>query len=138
MDIAARLDSFFATADRPAIVGAYLFGSVARGRAHRESDVDVAVLFDRAHLPALPDRSVAAEHLAGDLMTALQTNRLDLVVLNDAPPLFARHILTAGSCLFSADAEALHAFHRGTLLRAADLQPFVDRGRRRLLEELAR
>jgi predicted nucleotidyltransferase len=33
---------------RREVVAAYLFGSHASGRAHRESDVDVGVLLDRA------------------------------------------------------------------------------------------
>jgi predicted nucleotidyltransferase len=35
----------------PGVVAPYLFGSVAAGRAHRESDVDIAVLLDWATFP---------------------------------------------------------------------------------------
>ena len=36
-----------ALAANPAIVSAYLFGSIAEGREHRDSDVDIGVLLDR-------------------------------------------------------------------------------------------
>jgi hypothetical protein len=78
----------------------------------------------------------AAEYLAGELMAALGTNRVDLLSLNDAPPLFARHIISQGVRVVSVDEAATHAFERDVMLRAADLQPFVERGRRRLLDAL--
>src|SRR5690606_11996434 len=110
MEPRQRLERYFADNRRPDVIAAYLFGSVARGRAHSESDIDVAVLLDRALLPTAHSRAAAAEHLAGDLMTELRSNRVDLVRLNDAPPLFARHIIMDGARLFSADAEAVHSF----------------------------
>lgn len=46
------------------LVSAYLFGSVASGRAHRDSDVDLAVLLDRDVHPTagLVDRNVGRDH----------------------------------------------------------------------------
>jgi predicted nucleotidyltransferase len=38
------------------LVSAYIFGSAAEGRTHRESDLDLAVLFDRRLYPAHQDR----------------------------------------------------------------------------------
>jgi predicted nucleotidyltransferase len=55
----------------PAVASAYLFGSVAEGRAHRESDVDVAVLLEwDAHATAVR-RIDAGIRLAGALQSAL-------------------------------------------------------------------
>lgn len=134
METRQRLDLFFKGSPEREIVAAYLFGSVAAGRAHRESDVDVAVLFNRELLPDRADRSAAAEVLAGELMAVLRTNRIDLVPLNDAPPLFARAIITQGIRLFVNDVAVVHAFERDALLRAADLEPFMRRARARLLQ----
>jgi hypothetical protein len=39
------------------------------------------------------------------LIAALPRNDVDLVVLNDAPPQFARHVLTGGRRVFCRDAE---------------------------------
>jgi predicted nucleotidyltransferase len=119
------------------IVSVYLFGSVAEDRAHRESDVDIAVLLDRAWYPTAKSRFEARLRLIGDLSSALG-RQVDVVALNDAPPQFARRILTTGRPMFVADANADRAFLRIVLSRAADLEPFLRRMRRIKLAALAR
>jgi predicted nucleotidyltransferase len=48
---ASLLRRFLEEARPPGLVSAYLYGSHGEGRAHRESDVDVALVLDRARLP---------------------------------------------------------------------------------------
>lgn len=138
MDVQTRLRSHLAAQPDRAVAGVWLFGGSARGQVHRESDVDVAVLYDRRALPTLLERARASELLAGSLMQVLARNDIDLLVLNDAPPLLARRIINEGVELLTADSELVHSFRRDVQLRAADVAPFVERGRRRLLEELRR
>jgi predicted nucleotidyltransferase len=119
------------------VVSAYLYGSVAEGRDHRESDVDVGVLLSRQIYPRAADRFDVRLRLSTRLGAALGRDA-DLVVLNDAPPQLARRIMTGGRRVVSHDPEADHAFLRTTLSRAADLQPFLDRTRRTKLAAVAR
>jgi uncharacterized protein len=77
------------------VVSAYLFGSVAADRAHWESDIDLAVLLDRGVYPDAASRFDARLRLIGRCQSAVQRD-VDLVVLNDAPPTLARHIMTTG------------------------------------------
>jgi predicted nucleotidyltransferase len=79
---------------RPEIREAYLFGSRARGGRHPESDTDVAVYLDRGRAP--DSRSGFAAELAAALMTALGRNDVEVVVLNDAPPLLYHRVLRDG------------------------------------------
>jgi predicted nucleotidyltransferase len=65
-DIREKLSHFFAT--RPEVVVAYLYGSHAEGRAHRESDIDIAVLLDRARCPSDDDRFRARIDLGTELI----------------------------------------------------------------------
>ena len=123
-------------ASRPQVVAAFLFGSTARGRAHRESDLDVAVLLDWANAGDRSSRFELGLEVAGALGRALGRNDVDLVVLNDAPPMLAREIVTRGRLVFCRDDEALRGHVRDVLLRAADLAPFLERARRRLLERI--
>lgn len=118
------------------VVSAFLFGSWAEGRAHRESDVDIGVLL-KWELDKR-ERFEVRLRLTSELIAALHLNEVDVVVLNDAPPLFGRRIVNDGKRIFCADAEADRAFRRDVQLRAADLAPFVERGRRALLESLRR
>jgi hypothetical protein len=59
------------------------------------------------------------------------------VVLNDAPPGLGRHVVR-GRRLVCFDTEADHAFVRDVQLRAADLEPFLQRTRRLKLQALVR
>ncbi len=89
---------------RAEILEAYLFGSRARGDAHGQSDVDVAVYIDEARIEAGPFGYQA--DLTTDLMAALGTNAIDVVVLNTAPPLLYHRVLRDGVRLLSRDLRA--------------------------------
>ena len=135
-DLIGELAAYLSTV--PGVQSGYLFGSHAEGRAHRESDIDVAALLDRSLYPDARDRFEARMRIAGGLIAATRCNDLDLVVLNDAPPQFARRIVLDGIRLFCADPDADHAFRRDVQLRSADIAPFLERTRRTKLEFLAR
>lgn len=137
-DIAGVLGRAFAAAQLPGVVAVYLFGSHAEGRAHRESDIDVGVLLRHAAYASAAQRFEERVRLSAWLIGALHVNDVDVVVLNDAPPLLARRIVTRGQRVFCSDHEAAHAFVRDVQLRAADLEPFLRRARRTTLAALAR
>jgi predicted nucleotidyltransferase len=120
------------------VISVYLFGSHAVGRAHRESDVDVGVLFRWDAYPTAADRFEARLRLAGQLAAATGPGDLDVVVLNDAPPSLGARIVTGGELVFRGDAPADHAFRRDVQLRAADLAPFLRRMARLKLASLRR
>jgi predicted nucleotidyltransferase len=109
----------------PGLVAAFLFGSHAEGRTHRESDVDVGVLLERAVFPSARARFERGLELASRLQAALGTRQVDLVVLNEAPPGLGRHVVTSGRCLVDRQPELTHAYVRDVQLRAADLEPFL-------------
>jgi hypothetical protein len=112
------------------VQAAFLFGSEAEDRAHAESDVDVAVLLDPRRQRSARERFERRLVLMARLAGATHGRGLDLVVLNDLPPQFARRIVTRGRRFHCSDAPAAHAFLRDVQLRAADLEPFLRRMRR--------
>lgn len=120
------------------VISVYVFGSHAEGRAHRESDVDVAVLVDRTSYPTRADRFDLRLSLVGQLSHVLARTDVDVVILNDAPPQFARHIVNRGRRVFCRDVSADRSFVRTMLSRAADLEPFLRRTRRAKLRAIAR
>lgn len=125
-DPITNLESLLGSEAPGSVVSAYIFGSAAEARAHRESDVDVGILFDFA---LTSDRERFEEGLRLRALLGAATGRapLDLVVLNDAPPTLAARIITTGRQLYCRDPEADHAFRRNAQLRAADLVPFLRR-----------
>ncbi len=136
--IVAVLARLSRAASQPGIISAYLFGSHASGRAHRESDVDVGVLLDWEVYPSRPARFDARIRLASELSGRPGRSDVDVVILNDAPPLLARRIVTEGRRVLCLDAETDHAFRRDVQLRAADVAPFLRRMARLKLAAIQR
>ncbi len=64
----------------PDILFAYLFGSFGKGKHFPLSDVDIAV-----YLKELSDAPEKKMEILGTLIDILQTDEIDLVVLNSAP-----------------------------------------------------
>ena len=134
--ILTRLASYFA--GKRGVQAVWLFGSHCEGRSHRDSDVDVAVLLEHRHYPDARGRFEARVAMTADIIALLHRNEVDLVVLNDAPPRFARYIVLDGRRVHCSAPEAEHAFRRDVQLRAADIGPFLDRMRRIKIEALSR
>ena len=134
----ARLRQVLATVPVPGVVSAYVFGSVAKRRAHAESDIDVGVLLDRRRYPDARSRFEAQLELRRHLSPASVGREVDLVVLNDASPVLGRSIVASGERAFCSDTLVDHAFQRDVQLRAADLDPFLRRMRHTLHAGLLR
>jgi hypothetical protein len=125
-------------APRPEILEAYVFGSRARGEAGGHSDLDVAVYVDRERLPAAVFGYAA--DLAADLMTGLggePVAGLDVVVLNDAPPLLYHRVLRDGERLLSRDLAASTTREGRALSRYCDYLPQLAKIERELSRRLA-
>jgi hypothetical protein len=97
----------------------------------------VGILLDRAVYPGAADRFDVRLRCVGPLSAALG-READVVILNDAPPQLARHILVTGDRVLLHDSAVEHAFRRTTLSRAADLEPFLRRARDVKLQSLDR
>ncbi len=133
-----RLKSFFVEHPDLGVASVYLFGSHAEGRAHRESDIDIAVLLQWNHYPTSQDRFEARIDLGSELIAVLHHNEVDLVILNDVPPLLGRKIVYDGIRVFLGDPEADHVYVRDVQIQAADVEPWLRRLRKLRLEALAR
>ena len=65
-DLKARLERHLRDRTPPGLLSAYLYGSRAEGRSHRESDLDVGVLLDREPYPTARDRFDARVRLIAE------------------------------------------------------------------------
>lgn len=103
-----------ALAGRPEIRFAYLFGSHAKGGAGKLSDVDVAVFVDENGQGKDYVYGYRAA-LAADLMAALGTNGVDVVVLNDAGPFLRHQVVRDGVVINNRDERERQRFWVETL-----------------------
>ena len=107
-------------ARHPAVGLGVVYGSVARGAARPESDVDVAVMGARR---ITPDETLA---LVRDLAEA--TGRpVDLVDLRDAHGALLHEILRTGARVIERDAALYPALLSRHLIDEADFGPLRDR-----------
>src|SRR5215831_8464645 len=100
---------------------AYLFGSQATGHTHAESDVDVAVLL-AASLTA-DERFTTRLTLIGALTRLFGTDKVDVVVLNEASPLLAYEVLRNGVLLYCPDDNTRVDFQVRALCAYEDTAP---------------
>ena len=114
-----------ALSPRGEILEAYLFGARARGQARRDSDIDVAVYVDetRARDGVWGYRA----ELTTDLMAALGTNDVDVVVLNRAPILLYHRVLRDGVRVLSRDLRDTTTRAGQALSRYFDFLPQLDK-----------
>jgi predicted nucleotidyltransferase len=106
--------------DTPVLV-AYLFGSQASMRAGPESDRDIAVLL--APTVSNRERGRWRLELIGRLIDVYHSDSIDLVVLNDAPPLLCFEVIRARHVLYNRDDEARVAFEVRTMQEWFDWEP---------------
>jgi len=108
---------------RGEILEAYLFGSVARGEAQAHSDIDVAVYVDKHRCPETPFGYRA--DLTAALMASPETNDIDVVVLNHAPPLLYHRMSRDGIRLLSRDLRATTTREAQACSRCFDYLPHL-------------
>ena len=104
--------------EREDVLLAYIFGSRAIStRVHTpSSDIDIAVLF--THSPSLRELLSFRAHLT----RLLKTDSVDLVSLNEAPPLLKYEVIVGGQVIYSRDTFLQSRFEMRTINRFLDTQ----------------
>jgi len=119
-DKVKKLAMLFESEER--VLVAYLFGSYARGLETPRSDVDIAVL-----LSEVPERPLEYYlHLERELAKVLEMD-VDLVFLNDAPPLLKYQVIKYGRLLFSRDERVRVMFEAKSLCEYLDFSRVLRR-----------
>ncbi len=108
---------------RAEIVAAYLFGSVAAGKAHKFSDVDVALLLaDGVDPKQAWDLQL---EVMGEVETAF-ARRADVAVLNTSPLVFCYLSLKHGRLIFDRGSPQRPEFEARVYVTYFDLKPYLD------------
>ena len=109
---------------RPEIIAAYLFGSVAAGKAHKFSDVDVALLLTEGV------DSNRAWDLRLEAMDEAETafgRRADVAILNQATSTLLKfQVIHRGKLIFERDRKARIGFEVDARMEYFDYKPLLD------------
>jgi hypothetical protein len=113
----------------------YLFGSQVSGKVWGESDVDLAVLLGAQ---VARDRYGAIRvELIGELMSVFESNKVDVVILNEAPPLLTYEgVIQGGRLLFEKDKLTRVRFQVRAFQEYADTVPLREVQNRYLKEAI--
>ena len=101
----------------PEILGVFVYGSWAKGLARESSDVDIAVLVE----PSSVDEGSLDLRLryTVELESTLK-KRVDLVLLNEAPPMLRHQIFRNGILIFERDRARVRRFIGDALVEFFD------------------
>ena len=102
-EIPEDLMTFFRSEKR--VSAAYLFGSRAKKIQTPESDIDIAVL-----LSETPKKLLEYYLYLVSKLSRILGNEVDLVILNDSPPLLKHQVIKYGKVLYFRREEARIAF----------------------------
>jgi len=108
----------------------YLFGSLARGQETSLSDVDIAVLLEE-----LPDDPLGFTLNLIDELSVILGDRVDLVFLNEAPPLLRHQVIKHGRVIYQRSEEERVRFEVKSEREYLDLRFLYHRYNQVLLEE---
>lgn len=118
------------------IIALYLFGSQARGTASRLSDIDIGVLF-HSMIDASRYFPLRLEYIAR-IIGLLRTEKVDVVILNNAPLHLAYEIMSHGTLLLDRDPRQRVAFEADRIGRFLDFKPFLAVQYRAIKKHLAK
>jgi predicted nucleotidyltransferase len=113
----------------PSLQLLYLFGSRVDGEIGPMSDYDLAVLLDRE-----ADRRYMRALLAHEFAFLLQTDRVDVVVLNDAPIELAYAVIAQGDRLFERSIAVRVEYEAQVMSRYGDYLPVLRTQRKQIVQ----
>ena len=119
---------------QPDIAAAYLFGSLAQGRATPRSDIDIAILLKRVpkQLGGATDRQLRLM----DVFRGFADREVDVVILNTAPPVLKDQVLRYGRRLYECDRQARIEFEVRAGQEYVDAIPAYDFFTHAMFQEL--
>jgi hypothetical protein len=105
------------------ILAAYLFGSQAKGKSNKYSDIDIAVLFDHTVKEGYMDKQIK---IMNNLSRVLN-KEIDVIVLNKASLFLRYHVLKEGIKIYERCDRNEHNFEAQAIIQYLDFLPIKNR-----------
>lgn len=96
----------------------YIFGSYAKGKNDKNSDLDIAILLNKGYNP------MEKLDLIGELTDIFKRNDIDLVILNDANEVLKHQIIKYGKIVYMENEDIKVNFEVRVLKEYMDMEPF--------------
>lgn len=121
---------------RNAISLAYLFGSVARGTADEESDIDIGVMLPHRQFKTnTHDLHLSLIGAFADEL-GIDSSRVDVILLGEAPLLLQYAVVRTGRCIVGTDSKVRKSFEEAVRRRYRQNHAEIRRDTSRTLERL--
>lgn len=117
-----RIIKYFKARDE--VSSLYIFGSFARERENRESDIDIAVIIDESKLKKINYSLLKKEYYTASAGFSLRP--LDIVIMNTASPFLNHQVLKTGRILFDKNQNLRVRFTTKTIIEYLDFKPAQD------------
>lgn len=131
MEVKNIIHSYFIKQDD--VLCVYLFGSVAAGKEHERSDVDMAVLFDES---VKKERYFEKKmSIADDISRRLDKNA-DIIILNEADAFLKFQVFKNGVRVYEREDRSEHNFEAKALLEYFDFLPIRQRMEEALIKRI--
>jgi len=89
--------------DTMPLIAIYLFGSFAKGAVRKQSDIDLAFVFNEKFYTEDPFRALQKAELFSLGISRRLHKTVDVVILNSASLGFAYHVIRKGVCLYESN-----------------------------------
>ncbi|ACA58922.1 type VII toxin-antitoxin system MntA family adenylyltransferase antitoxin [Candidatus Desulforudis audaxviator] len=124
--------------NQPAVTAAYLFGSQVKGNAGPLSDIDLAFLVEPTLISQRTYPYGYRAFLLTELISILKSTEIDLIILNEVPPLLQFQVIYHGEVLFSRSDKKRLAFHVKAFNEYQDMRPLLAVQHKYMVERLNR
>ncbi len=119
--IKVKLANFFKKESN--VIGAFIYGSYAKGKQTNTSDIDIAILTKNK----LTRKESTEKRIQYSLsLSKLLKKNVDVVLLRDAPLLLRFNIFKEGKKVYAADREMVTCFTARAIVEYLDFKPLED------------
>ncbi|MBI4848948.1 MAG: nucleotidyltransferase domain-containing protein [Nitrospirae bacterium] len=109
---------------REEVSALYLFGSLAKSRGTKESDIDIAILVNEKQLKRRNFERLKNEYYLASPTFTLRL--VDIIILNTASPYLKHRVLKTGRILFDKNRKLRVNFTAKAIIEYLDFRPIED------------